>query len=582
MPEYLNVPFAEKDQAKLLGARFDWNRKLWYVPAGLDPAPFARWLPAGQDSKRTVMENQGAAMRLQGAESICDDTGQESQHNNAAAADDAPIQGISLSELLRGVTDAVQNAYADGVWTVVEIIEARARGHVYLEVSERNEQGLPIARARAMIWQDVAGRIVPAFEQATGAVLSPGIKLLVLARPTFHVQYGFSLHIEAIDARYTLGYLEARRREIRARLQGEGVFDQNRNLPAPWDFNNILVVAPRDGAGLGDFRHEAQRLHDHGICRFVYVYSRFQGESAPREIIAAIAAGLQEYAGRPGPDAVVLIRGGGPVSDLAWLDDYELSRHICDLPIPVFTGIGHERDSTLPDEVAHSSFGTPSKAIAAIVQRILQRAQESQALAHEVFGTLQEIVRTSRSGLDELDAGITRHALGQIVRAQQDCELLWSGLKSLAREQVHAAGARTSLHMQQIMDNGVAAGRQARMAVDAMLQMILENGAVSARQARKAAAAMLQLVSERSEGVIHNAQNTTQSLLREILGQGPEKTLARGFAIVRHDGRPVCSLDQARGKPSLEIEFRDGRLALTGIQTGPVKAGKQLKISTTG
>ena len=224
------------------------------------------------------------------------------------------------------------------------------------------------AQARAVIWQSMASAILPAFEQATGAQLAPGIKLLVRARPVFKAQYGFSLDIDAIDPDYTLGELEARKRDIRARLQAEGVFAANKQLTPPWDFNAVLVVAPTGGAGLGDFQAEADRLQSHGICRFTYALSRFQGEGAPMEIRHALQQALgQGTDTSPSPfDAVVILRGGGAVNDLAWLNDYGLARLICDMPIPVFTGIGHERDTTVLDEVAHARYDTPSKVIAGI------------------------------------------------------------------------------------------------------------------------------------------------------------------------------------------------------------------------
>lgn len=170
-------------------------------------------------------------------------------------------------------------AYKAGVWTMVEVVELRANGgHVFLGVSERDAHGSVLAKTSAVIWQSTANTILPEFERATGAQLAPGIKLLVRARPVFKPLHGFTLEIDAIDSEYTLGDLEARKREIRERLKAEGVFDANKLLPAPWDFNAVLVVAPEAGAGLGDFQAEANRLEGFGICRFIYAYSRFQGE----------------------------------------------------------------------------------------------------------------------------------------------------------------------------------------------------------------------------------------------------------------------------------------------------------------
>jgi exodeoxyribonuclease VII large subunit len=178
----------------------------------------------------------------------------------------------------------------------------------------------------------------------------------VRARPGFSAQHCFALEIDAVDPEYSLGDLEARKREIRARLKADGIFDANRRLQAPWDFNSVLVTAPLQAAGLGDFKAEAERLQAARVCSFEYASSRFQGDGATQEIVVAAEAALnaRRQEAQPMPDVVVFIRGGGAVNDLAWLNDYSLARFICQLQVPVFTGIGHERDSTVLDEVAHT------------------------------------------------------------------------------------------------------------------------------------------------------------------------------------------------------------------------------------
>ena len=211
---------------------------------------------------------------------------------------------------------------------------------------------------------------------ALRALNSPRASSCSCARPVFKAQHGFTLEIDVIDSEYTLSDLEARKREIRARLQAEGVFGANKQLETPWDFNTVLLVAPEGGAGLGDFQAEANRLEASGLGRFTYALSRFQGEGAAREICDCLQAALAAWSGRDLPDAVVIIRGGGAVNDLAWLNDYDLARLICDCPVPVLTGIDHERDSTLLDEVANMKFDTPSKVVVGIEQLIVRRAAE--------------------------------------------------------------------------------------------------------------------------------------------------------------------------------------------------------------
>ncbi|WP_232073624.1 exodeoxyribonuclease VII large subunit [Variovorax sp. RA8] len=411
---YLNVPFKEKDAAKALGARYDPECRRWWVRPDVDLSAFAKWdhLPTTTGSPAVPAAPSANASDLFAPREVAVPAGGEL----------APTaKGIPLSRLLGGVATAIAQAFKGGVWTMVEVVNAKlGSGHVYLEVSERDKAGQVLAKAHAMIWANVASKILPEFERATGASIAAGIKLLVRARPTFKAQYGFSLEIDAIDSEYTLGDLEARKREIRARLQREGVFEQNKHVPPPWDFTSVLVVAPHEAAGLGDFRKESDRLAQFGICRFTYVHSRFQGEGAAREIVAALSAALDECAADDDlPDAIAIIRGGGAVNDLAWLDNYDLARFICDQPLPVLTGIGHERDSTILDEVAFAKFDTPSKVIGAIEKLIARRAREAKAASDAIMGAAARAVREMRAAVERAHGQVAADATASVARVRQ-------------------------------------------------------------------------------------------------------------------------------------------------------------------
>ena len=382
---YLKVPFQQKDAAKSLGAKWDSTVSSWYVPEGVETTAFASWL-AGSRAGVAIAPAPGGSSALAPA--------------SAGGALTTAKTGVTLSRLLSGVASAVAAACRVGVWTTVEVTEVRARaGHVYLDLSERDSNGTLIAKTTGTIWADTANRILPEFERATGATLGPGLKLLVRAKPVYKPQYGLSVDIDAIDPDYTLGDLEARMREIRSRLQAEGIFGAQKLLPAPWDYNAVLVVAPDGAAGLGDFQAESERLAAFGVCEFVFVRSRFQGEGAAAEIVAGLLAALERWTESHDayPDAVVIIRGGGAVNDLAWLNDYSLAKLICELPVPVFTGIGHERDSTVLDEVAHTKFDTPSKVIAGIEQVIVRRTHEAADAYESVMLAAELVVEKAKA-----------------------------------------------------------------------------------------------------------------------------------------------------------------------------------------
>jgi exodeoxyribonuclease VII large subunit len=418
MPErtYLNCTYEERAEVKALGARWDAGMRKWYVTDELDLAPFAAWLPAGADT---------STLRLQAP--------QESESRDV----DVPNKGVPLSRLLSGVASLVSKAFSEGVWTTGEVLKVSSArgGHVYLELSERSPStGEVLAQARAVIWSRFAEALLPEFRRVTGADLEAGIKVLLRAKPVFKSQFGFSLEVDAIDPNYTLGDLEARRREIRERLKKERLFDRNRKLKAPWDYRSVLVVAPERAAGLGDFAKEAQRLQAHGACEFSYVHSRFQGEGAAAEITRAMRAGLDSWSGAEWPDAVVIIRGGGSVSDLAWLNDYALARCICECPVPVLTGIGHERDDTSLDEVAHRKFDTPSKVILSIEEVMRTRVREARAFNDRILNLTRRAAAAAAADVLHLRRDIEHTAKSVVAQARADS-------KSALEELRHASAA---------------------------------------------------------------------------------------------------------------------------------------------
>lgn len=580
---YLVVPFREKDNAKSLGARWDGQARQWYVPEGRELTPFAAWLPA-----------DAAVAEATTGIAVLSPVGHSLQLGT---------RGVPLSQLLAGVAAAVAQAFKGGVWTTVEVVRADIKnGHVYLELAERDPIGQLIAKAQALIWRDVAARILPEFEQATGATIGPGIKLLLRARPGFKPQFGFSLEIDAIDPDYTIGDLEARKREIRARLQQDGIFERNRQLPAPWDFTAVLVVAPQGGAGLGDFQKEADRLAHHGICNFVYAFSRFQGEGAAAEILLALQDALRTWGvGRPNasraPDAIVIIRGGGAVNDLAWLNDYALARFICEAEVPVLTGIGHERDSTVLDEVARHSFDTPSKVIAGIENTIARRAEHARSAFTAIVTLAERLSVRSRAGVDQLHEAVRVEARATVSRARTAADegvtaIRYSALQTLqaarmetrqqlaavgqgSRQQIAQARGNVPARMAQVRSDASAIVARAKTQSASNLAAIMDRGRLDVQRARATSISAVELVAREARRTVQAAAGNAQALVREIAGQGPEKTLNRGFAVIRSvEGGTIASAAEAVPGTPVTVQFRDGTVAAR-IEQGQSSHGDQ-------
>ena len=545
---YLKVPYPQKDAAKSLGAKWDSTVSSWYVPETIDVAPFSAWLSGSLSTGAVVSQKPTAAAVVV----------LETGGTSLAVA----RTGVPLSRLLAGVASAVAAAYKAGVWTTVEVTEVRVRGgHVYLDLSERNKTGVLVAKTTGTIWADTANRILPDFERATGATLAPGIKLLVRAKPVFKPQYGLSVDIDAIDPDYTLGDLEARKREIRTRLRAQGVFGAQKLLESPWDYNAVLVVAPDGAAGLGDFRAESERLAEFGVCEFVYATSRFQGEGAAAEIVASLLAALKRWTDghEANPDAIVIIRGGGAVNDLAWLNDYALARLICDLPVPVFTGIGHERDSTILDEVAHTKFDTPSKVIAGIEQLIVRRTREVGDAYETVLKEAELATEKAKASAQRFDAEVRAGAARQVELAKRKSTELFAAVKEVSVATIHRARV--------LANDGVAAVRigamqsiaEARVESIASRDFVIERAGSHVLRVRAAVGSSFDAMSEGARRVVQLARSTSEALMREVAGQGPEKTLGRGFVMVRDaGGKPMTRLAHVAPGQSVSVQFSDG------------------------
>jgi len=551
---YLTTSFKEKDEVKALGARWDAAASKWYVPEGKSLTPFWAWLPQAPKVAQSPPSTEL----------------------------DVQAKGVSLSRLLAGVSAAISRAFADSVWVSAEVVRASAnRGHYYLELSERSDNGDVLAQARAVIWSRHAQALLTQFKQATGADLDAGIKVLLRARPVFKSQFGFSLEVDGIDPSYTLGNLEAKKREIRERLRAEGLYGRNRALAAPWDYESVLVVAPERGAGLGDFAKEAERLQRHGVCSFAYVHSRFQGEGAAAEIRVAVSAALATWSSPKLPDAIVIIRGGGAVNDLAWLNDYELAKFVCECPVPVLAGIGHERDSTSIDEVAHRSFDTPSKVIAGIEEAIRTRSQEARAhhvtvlamvrsgadqareeirqLRRDVEGDARASLSTSRTEAERWMNSIRLDAVRSVHQGRTSSDAVYQAVRGDARRTVALIARDVPALFNGLRLKAIDSLNRARRQVDGQLPLLLNRATAVVRSRSQGVESQLETVFERGRRSVRDASSKSEALMREIAGQGPQKTLRRGFAVVRTPaGHTVTASREVADGAVIEVSVRDG------------------------
>lgn len=309
-------------------------------------------------------------------------------------------RSMSLVELNNLVRRSIQACLPDEYWIQAELSEVRTNysGHCYLEFIQKDPvSNALVAKARGIIWSSVFARLRPFFERETGQAFVSGIKVLVRVTVDFHELYGYSLTVVDIDPTYTLGDMARRRKEILRRLEEEGVLGLNKELPLPEPAQRVAVISSATAAGYGDFCNQLQ----HNAFGFVFYTKLFpaimQGDRVEQSIISAlekIYSQLEQW------DVVVIIRGGGATSDLSGFDTYELATHCAQFPLPIITGIGHERDDTVLDMISHTRVKTPTAAAEFLVNRMRESAERLEACADFLYHQLPLRIEKMQQQLD--------------------------------------------------------------------------------------------------------------------------------------------------------------------------------------
>ena len=289
--------------------------------------------------------------------------------------------------------------------------------------------------------------------------------------------------------------------------------------------------------------------------------SRFQGDGAPVQIKQALVTGLKKWrkANESDPDAIVIIRGGGAVNDLAWLNEYELARTICELKIPVLTGIGHERDNTILDEIANVRFDTPSKVIAGIEQVIRKRVNEVKNNFDYLNTHALRDINTYESELAKTLSTIQADAVQQISQAKQKSSQLIAEVNLSAVRTIHDAQKIVVDLSMQIRHESFQLVNQVKQKIPTLMTVISHQADYLIQSTKVEIIQKIEQIRDKSFVDIRETRQSSTALFREILGQGPEKTLGRGFVIVKNQqGRAVTSKSSVVAGDQLNIQFRDG------------------------
>ena len=324
----------------------------------------------------------------------------------------------TLFELNRLVRETIECEMPNEYWVEAELSECReSRGHCYMELIEKDEQtATPIAKASAKCWASKWMLVRPYFECTTGQRLVAGMKVLLKVYPQFHEAFGFSWIVTDIDPTYTLGDMARKRQEIIRKLKEEGVFDLQKELTLPLFCQHIAVISSETAAGYGDFCNQLSN-NPYGFQFQTQLFPAImQGEGVKQSIINA----LERIYDQPF-DCVVIIRGGGATSDMSGFDTLALAEHVANFPLPIITGIGHDRDESILDMVSHTRVKTPTAAAALLIDHLKEMLDTVMNAQNSITRLVQQKLSTLSAQLSNVSEAIPR--LFTIVKTRQEAKI---------------------------------------------------------------------------------------------------------------------------------------------------------------
>lgn len=423
---------------------------------------------------------------------------------------------LSLYELNALVKRSITTCLPDTYWVQAELSDVRSNysGHCYLEFVQKEPRGNNlIAKARGTIWSNVYRLLKPYFEEETGQAFVSGIKVLVKVSVEFHELYGYSLTVQDIDPTYTLGDMARRRREILKQLEEEGVLTLNKELELPLLSQRIAVISSATAAGYGDFCNQLEQ-NPYGFVFYPRLFPAImQGERVEQSIISALDA---INAQRDNWDVVVIIRGGGATSDLSGFDIYELAANCAQFPIPIITGIGHERDDTVLDSVSHTRVKTPTAAAEFLINHLHDTAEVLEDYASSILQAVSTRMIREETRLSRLVERIPMQTLMRLkdehYRQERVVKQLETALQSRLTKEKH--------HLQ-MMETQIGIASQRRL--------VKEN-------------------------------HRLQLLEQQLKAASPEHLLKRGYSITLKNGKAVTDASVLQPGDELTTRFAKGEI----------------------
>lgn len=445
---------------------------------------------------------------------------------------------LSLRQYTSEIANSIRtNPVLQSRWVIAELSDVSERGgHCYMELVEKDDRGVTIARLRGTIWaNNFAYKIKPKFEQITGQKFKSGLKVMLLGSASFHEQYGLSFNITDVDPSFTIGDMERIRREIIETLTREGVVNCNRMLQMPRVPQRIAIISAKGAAGYGDFMNQLQS-NAVGFKFYTHLFeATMQGETTSNSVIKAlndIEMTIDLW------DCVVIIRGGGATSDLNGFDNLELARRVATFALPVVVGIGHERDRTVLDDIANVRVKTPTAAAEWLIMCAQQTLDQALALANQVARYVKDRTSGASKQLSHIEGTIPIIAKQQIIKSKSNLAAIASALPYMTKNKILSAN-RT---------------------IDALARDVQHSAIGKISAAQTYLKTMSDALANAAPKAIANQDKRLKALENIVEALSPQKTLRRGFSLTKVNGKTVKSIDQLADNDVITTYLADGEI----------------------
>ena len=445
---------------------------------------------------------------------------------------------LSLRQYTSEIANSIRtNPVLQSRWVIAELSDVSERGgHCYMELVEKDDRGVTIARLRGTIWaNNFAYKIKPKFEQITGQKFKSGLKVMLFGSASFHEQYGLSFNITDVDPSFTIGDMERIRREIIETLTREGVVNCNRMLQMPRVPQRIAIISAKGAAGYGDFMNQLQS-NPVGFKFYTHLFeATMQGETTSNSVIKAlndIEMTIDLW------DCVVIIRGGGATSDLNGFDNLELARRVATFALPVVVGIGHERDRTVLDDIANVRVKTPTAAAEWLIMCAQQTLDQALALANQVARYVKDRTSGASKQLSHIEGTIPIIAKQQIIKSKSNLAAIASALPYMTKNKILSAN-RT---------------------IDALARDVQHSAIGKISAAQTYLKTMSDAIVNAAPKAIANQDKRLKALENIVEALSPQKTLKRGFSLTKVNGKTVKSIDQLNDNDVITTCLADGEI----------------------